>query len=199
MGCRPCFACVSSTGVSCGALSPASGGITQIQGSHEGGSECLGMGAQVSWNNITCSIRPLEGIRRMLARPVQKKEPMTIEMLAELVADTDRHSTSTNIRLTTACLLAFAGFLQFDKLAHLRPADIEISSTMAKIHVQQSKTDQLRKGNEVLIARTGIATCPVAMLARYLSTANIPQSLSCFCSGQLLKPRGVRHCTLHGH
>ena len=63
--------------------------------------------------------RTLEGIRRMLAKPVQKKEPVTAEMLAELVADTNRHSTLTNILLTTACLLAFAGFLQFNELAHL--------------------------------------------------------------------------------
>ena len=44
----------------------------------------------------------LEGVQRMLARPVQKKEPVTVEMLAELAAGTNRYSTLTNIRLTTA-------------------------------------------------------------------------------------------------
>ena len=86
----------------------------------------------------------LESIQRMLAKPVHKKEPVTRKMLAELVVDTNRQSTLTNIRLLTACLLAFAGFLRFDELVHLRPCDIPISASMAKLRISQSKTDQLR-------------------------------------------------------
>ena len=38
----------------------------------------------------------LEGIQRMLARPAQKKEPITNEMLAKLVEDTNKHGTLAN-------------------------------------------------------------------------------------------------------
>ena len=37
------------------------------------------------------------------------------------------------------------------------------------LHMPRSKTDQLRKGDEVIIARTGNSTCSVAMLEAYLS------------------------------
>ena len=87
-------------------------------------------------------------------------------MLDKVVADTNKHPTLANIRLAIACLLAFAGFLHFDELVQLRPCDVEIDGSMAKLRIRQSKTDQLRKGDEVLIARTGSHTCQVAMLER---------------------------------
>ena len=42
-----------------------------------------------------------------------------------------------------------------------------------RIRVRQSKTDQYRDGNKVVIARTGSDTCPVAMLERYMAMANL--------------------------
>ena len=39
---------------------------------------------------------------------------------------------------------------------------------MMKIKSSQSKTDQLRQGDELVIARTGNFTCPVAMLEKYM-------------------------------
>ena len=45
---------------------------------------------------------------------------------------------------------------------------IKIQDTMISLHIAQSKTDQLCKGDEVLIARTKSETCPVAMLEYYL-------------------------------
>ena len=118
----------------------------------------------------------LDGIRRRLARPVQKKEPITKEMLEKLVEDANKNSTLANIRLATACLLAFAGFLRFDELVQLRPCDVEIDGSMAKLKIRRSKTDQLRKGDEVLIARTGSHTCPVAMLEKYMAKAGLSAS-----------------------
>ncbi len=122
----------------------------------------------------------LDGVRRMLARPIQKKEPVTKQMLEKIVADADRNSTLSNIRLASACLLAFAGFMRFDELVQLRPCDIELDGSMAKLKIRRSKTDQLRKGDEVLIARTGNPTCPVAMLEQYMAKGCInPSSELC--------------------
>ena len=39
---------------------------------------------------------------------------------------------------------------------------------LATIHEACSKTDQLSKGDEVVIARTDNPTCPVAMLEKYM-------------------------------
>jgi len=42
-----------------------------------------------------------------------------------------------------------------------------------QLKISCSKSDQLRNGDKVVIARTGPDTCPVAMLEKYLSQAVI--------------------------
>ena len=61
----------------------------------------------------------LEGLRRALAKPVTKKEPITLDILKALVADTNKHPTLSNVTLTAACLLAFSGFLRFNELVNI--------------------------------------------------------------------------------
>ena len=63
----------------------------------------------------------LQGLKRMLAQLVQKKRPITSEMLQEI------HPTLANLRLATACLLAYSSFLRFDELIHVRVSDLVIS------------------------------------------------------------------------
>ena len=41
------------------------------------------------------------------------------------------------------------------------------------LHIRSSKTDQLRKGNEIVIARTGSETCPVGILKSYFCLGRI--------------------------
>ena len=122
----------------------------------------------------------LEGLRRLLARPVLKKNPVSVDILADLVEDSFKHPTLSNVHLTAACLLAFSGFLRSDELISLRPCDIKISSNMMTVTIRHSKTDQLRKGDEVLIARTSTCTCPVTMLERYMELADIAPSSDSF-------------------
>ena len=84
------------------------------------------------------------------------------------------------------CLLAFAAFLRFDELSKLRLTDLTLDKDKLTIKIRSSKTDQLRKGDEVVIARVGSDTCPVSMLEKYLSLGLIriiPQ-LSQLCPQQ---------------
>ena len=122
----------------------------------------------------------LQGLRRMWCKPVQKRRPMTAEMLADMVQDTNKQPSLANLRLTTFSLLAFAGFLRFDEAIHIRACDAEILEDMVKISLPRSKTDQLRQGHEVLIARTSTPTCPVAMLQRYMAAAGIAPTSDLF-------------------
>ena len=115
----------------------------------------------------------LQGLRRMWCKPVQKRKPMTIEILADMVQDTNSHPSLSNLRLTTFSLLAFAGFLRFDEAIHIRACDVMVTKDMAKVSLPRSKIDQLRQGHEVLIARTNTLTCPVAMLERYMEAAEV--------------------------
>ena len=68
----------------------------------------------------------VDELHRMLAKPTIKKEPISVNniMLMVMAEDATRHETLSNVRLTAACLLAYAGFLHFDELAKLRPVDL---------------------------------------------------------------------------
>jgi len=50
----------------------------------------------------------------------------------------------------------------------LKPCNCILTSEILKVNIVESKTDQLRQGSELLIARTSSSTCPVAMLKRYM-------------------------------
>ena len=138
----------------------------------------------LSWaHNLACVEDPtghplvkqvLEGAKRMLAHRVNKKEPITPEILRSLV---DRYATEqatlADIRTLTICLLGFVGFFRYSELAKIKECDLQFFEDHLEIFVESSKTDQYRDGAIVVIARTGTDYCPVAMLERYMCLANI--------------------------
>ena len=115
----------------------------------------------------------LEGLKRTLSKPVCKKSPFTIEMLQAIVCDVRKDDTLANLRLAAVCLISFAGFLRFDEVANIRPCDLAFDEDHLTIQIPRSKTDQMRQGNEVIIARTGTDTCPVAMLESYMQRGRV--------------------------
>ena len=122
----------------------------------------------------------LEGLQHSLAKPVTKKEPVSIEMLGAIVEDAERSGSLSDLRLATACLLSFSGFLRFNELINLRPCDFSISQEMMKIRIVSSKTDQFRQGDELLVARTNTPTCPVTMLERFMYRTGMASNDKCF-------------------
>lgn len=66
----------------------------------------------------------LEGLQRRLARPKVRKEPVTKDMMSALVNSLGETPLLTDLRLVSACLLAFSAFLRYDELAKLRCSDI---------------------------------------------------------------------------
>ena len=107
----------------------------------------------------------MEGLRRIVAKPVQKKTLFSRDAPGHCKKD----NSLANIWLATVCLLAFAGFLRYDEVANIRPCVLQINPTCVTIRIPKSKTDQLRQGNDVVITRTESDTCPVAMLEEYIS------------------------------
>ena len=80
------------------------------------------------------------------------------------MCDASTSGSLSDLRVATACLLAFAGFLHFDKLINLWPYDFKLQVEMMSIQIVRSKTDQLCQGERVVVTKTGTPTCPVAML-----------------------------------
>jgi len=101
----------------------------------------------------------LDGARQLLAKPVTKKQLFTAEMLTILVKDANQYCSLSNVSIATAALLACAGFLQFDEPSALRPVDLRFADGMVTLLIRKSKTDQLCKGDEVVIAQTNTLTC----------------------------------------
>jgi len=129
----------------------------------------------ISWVHATSGLAnhplvktTLSGLQRILAKPVMKKEPMAVEMIEAIVLDAEKTGLLSDMQLATACVLGYAGFLRFSELVELTPANFTISNEMMTIRIAHSKTDQLRQGDEVAIARTKSRICPVSMLERYL-------------------------------
>ena len=142
----------------------------------------------VSWVHQLSGFEPIarspfvqatvDGLKRKLAKPKVKKEPVTVEMLAALVNSLGQPPSLSDVRLAASCLLAFAGFLRFDELARLRCCDIKFGEASMTVHITASKTDQYRQGDSIMVARTGTSTCPVAMMEKYYATASLSHSSS---------------------
>lgn len=113
----------------------------------------------------------LDGTKRILARPVVHKEPITPEMLTSIVKVFDNNELK-GVRTCAMFLICFAGFLRFNELAGLRLCDVELCDSHVKLFLEKSKTDQFREGAWVVISATFKCTCPVAMLKKYISLAN---------------------------
>ena len=122
------------------------------------------------------------GAQRLLAHHTSKKEPITVFQLEQLAAyKEDSMDSSCNIRSVVICLLAFAAFLRFDELAKLVPFDIKIKNDMLKLFFQSSKTDQYRDGAWIVVASSGKATFPDAMMNLYLERAGLSCDGPLFC------------------
>ena len=128
----------------------------------------------------------VEGAKRQNAKPVAKKSPISPEALTACCTEYE-HSRELPIRRDISmALLLFAGFFRFNELAALAIQDISFSETHLTVKVTKSKTDQYRKGNEVVISRSGKVSCPVLNLERYMALAGIDTSHK--TSDYLFKP-----------
>ena len=137
----------------------------------------------------------LDGFRRLLAKPKVPKEPVSSEILAQLVADKGGSDASIlDIRLIFICLVSFAGLLRSNEILSLRMRDISFYHDHMAIKLPKRKNDQLRQGHTVFIARTGNDTCPVSVTERYiamLGISNVP-SHPLVCGFKRSKQSGLK-------
>ena len=115
----------------------------------------------------------LSGLRRVLAKPKTRKEPITVDMLKAVVESVGPDPSLMEVRLLAMCLISFAGFLRCDELITLNCSDRTINAVSMIITVASSKTDQYREGSSLVVARTWTETCPVSMLERYFTMGGL--------------------------
>ena len=110
-----------------------------------------------------------EAAKRLVGtRPVNKKEPISEGMIRKLVNNSN-FDNLLELRNVCIFILAYAGFFRIQEVLHIKYGDIHVNSGYVVINVDVSKTDQLRKGNEVVISvGSGEKTCPVKGPLKYL-------------------------------
>lgn len=135
----------------------------------------------------------LEGARRISAKPVTKKEPITSDILQKIVKRYGKGNSSLpNIRISCMCLLSYAAFLRFSELVNLKRSDIVFYEDHFSLFISKSKTDKYKTGNTVIVSRTDNVTCPYNMLKLYLKIADISSDSDCFIF------RAVTFCKKYG-
>ena len=107
----------------------------------------------------------IDGCCRLVAKPVRKKEPISIETLKALVYKyAGANCLLGDLCITTLVILSFVGFLRINGALKLRRSDIIFYPSPCSISIRNSKTDVYRLGNSLAIARTGTLCCPVHLL-----------------------------------
>ena len=118
---------------------------------------------------------------RKLGKGHNKKQPISVHDLYKIVKKCSGAKVSLyDLRSVTLCVLAFAGFLRFDELSHIRYSDIEFYETYFRIFIEKSKTDVYRDGTWIYVAKTYTVCCPFTILSRYLKLAKFKKSCDKF-------------------
>jgi len=116
------------------------------------------------------------------------KEPITPELLKSIVV---RANLSNGLELRNVCLyrLCFADFLRFDDVSRIKRNHISFHTGYMSIKVKKSNNDQIRQGDEVLIAKGEGTACPVKILEEYLNRFNIDPLSDQFIFRLLIKTK----------
>jgi integrase len=104
----------------------------------------------------------IAGLRRKCCKVKIAKEPLSLVNLEQIIRSTDL-ANLIQLCNVTMLFLAFFAFLRFDELVAIRTDDIWYKDYIA-LTIRKSKTDQLRQGNDVLVAKVDSIACPVSLL-----------------------------------
>ena len=151
----------------------------------------------------------VQGVERsMLAAHLKpKRQPITNEMLGQMLSQLDRdHKTSHDrLMLKAAITLGFFGLLRVSELTvpnqhgfnpdqHLTTKDITMRKDSMVVVIKKSKTDQRGESCQINIGRTHTKCCPHFAMQRYLGqvTRSARKPLFLFESGTVLTARALR-------
>ena len=110
----------------------------------------------------------------MLAQSINKKEPIIKEILLNIV---QLYTKDVNnlLHLCTCVLFLsdFSGFLKFNKMSRMRMSDIAWHDNYMEVNIPHYKTDINRRGNYVIIGKTGNTLYPIYWLKIYIFLAGL--------------------------
>ncbi|CAC5372756.1 unnamed protein product [Mytilus coruscus] len=92
----------------------------------------------------------LEGGVRILSKPVNKKQPITAEILKSVVDTYGISHDLNNLRVCCLMLMGYAGFLRYNELANIKASNLKLFRSHLEIYIESSKTDVYRQGNTLV-------------------------------------------------
>jgi integrase len=132
----------------------------------------------------------IQTAKRMPKTQVVRKDPISPEMLIELCKSLE-HNNDLAVTRDLSIMLSYAGFLRYDEVSNIKFSDVVFEDTHLSIKIRKSKTDQFRDGNTVLVAKGTTIACPVSMLKKYLTQANINWTKEQFLFRPLHRSKGT--------
>ena len=112
----------------------------------------------------------VEGARRKLARPVQPKQPLKHDSIAEITLSLGSASASlADIRFLFILLVGYAGVFRISEVLSIRVRNVTIFDDFMKVYLIKRKNDQYMDGHVSVIARSRKPTCPVGITEIILS------------------------------
>ena len=117
-------------------------------------------------------------------QPSRVRLPITGQVLRRVKADLVQSGDPERTVIWAVCCVAFFGFFRLGELLlpsrdafnprlHLAWGDVAVDNArnpqMVRCHLKQSKTDQLGRGVDVVLGKTGADLCPVAAVLGYIA------------------------------
>jgi len=115
----------------------------------------------------------VEAAKRLLARPVKKKEPVDAGIMKKLLHKYKESTSLKDMRLIAMCSLMYSGFLRYNEMCNIKAKHVTFHNDYLEIFISKSKTDCYRNGNNVVISKLDTIYCPVDTLNRYFEASNI--------------------------
>ena len=149
----------------------------------------LGFGFDNPMDNQFVNI-VLEGAKREVGMPPSaQKEPMSPEMVKEVVQLFGQGTNLLHHRTVVICLLGFSGFLRISELLDIQIKHLTFLSSHLEILIPKAKNDQLRQGHIVHIKRLNSQFCPVQWLQAYLDRSGLITGENNYIISRLAKSR----------
>lgn len=135
-------------------------------------------------------VRNLLAGKRLGGKQVKKKHAVqssAIVQLCEKFKDSTCLSVLRDLAMITVC---FAGFLRYSELSNLKCKDVVFHQDHVSLLISKGKTDQYRKGNEVVLSRGLTLGCPVKRLECYMAAACISKVSDDYLFKAVCKSKG---------
>ena len=126
-----------------------------------------------------CALRTVVPVRNM-------KAPLSKDIIKGIFDNLSPLATLKEVRDASIICLAFSLLLRHDEVSHLSCSHISSLGNGFKIKIISSKTDKLRAGRDVFLAKTEGTYSTFNLFSRYLSLAKLSLGQNHFVFGPLV-------------